>query len=390
MNAGSGTSIEVHRRLKTVGPPASVATSPRRIDFDLAAYMASDDRIALWQILSTVIPIIGLSIGLVVLTQSITIKAFLFAPLLVILLVLFLSRSFSLMHDCGHQSLFRAKGSNRVAAFCLSLIHGMPQHPWSRGHAFHHQHNGNWDRYRGPSALTTSQEYLKKTNQSKRIYQVLRHPLFLFPGGFYYLIIKPRVALLLGFFEFVFQSAGATFEAVGAGKFPNLWRIAAGHRSSFFYTRGEVVDTIANTTCIALLWWWIGSSVGHWHFWILYIIVMSASAALMIAVFFIQHNFPGSYASGEQDWSYLRGALEGSSFLQLPAVLNWFTADIAYHHIHHLSERIPNYRLRQCHQANLKLLDGVRPLYLSEIGTCFSLILWDREKFELTSTRAIA
>ena len=120
-----------------------------------------------------------------------------------------------------------------------------------------------------------------------------------------------------------------------------------------------MIDTIANTACMALLWWWIGSSVGHWHFWILYIIVMSASAALMIAVFFIQHNFPGSYASGEQDWSYLRGALEGSSFLQLPAVLNWFTADIAYHHIHHLSERIPNYRLRQCHQANLKLLDGV-------------------------------
>jgi omega-6 fatty acid desaturase (delta-12 desaturase) len=374
--------------LDTITKRPIATTSPRRVDFELAAYMASDDRIALWQIISTVLPIIAISVGLGIATQSLTAQTFVLSAVLFVLLVLFLSRSFSLMHDCGHQSLFRSKSANRIAAFLLSLIHGMPHYPWSRGHAFHHKHNGNWDRYRGPSALITSQEFDRKTNSSKRLYEVLRHPLLLFPGGFFYLIIKPRVALLLGFFEFILHSLRACLKDTAAGKLPDLGQIALNHKSSFFYTKGEAIDTAANTVCVALIWWWAGSSIGYLHFWILYFLVMSTSAALMIAVFFIQHNYPGSYASNEEDWSYFKGALEGSSFLQMPAILNWFTADIAYHHIHHLSERIPNYRLSQCHQANIHLLGGVRRLYLSEISTCFSLILWDREKLELTTTTA--
>jgi omega-6 fatty acid desaturase (delta-12 desaturase) len=112
---------------------------------------------------------------------------------------------------------------------------------------------------------------------------------------------------------------------------------------------------------------------------------MSCSAAVMIAVFFIQHNFPDSYTSDEDHWSYFRGALSGSSFLQMPAVLNWFTADIAYHHIHHLSERIPNYRLKECHEANIHLANNVHKLYLYQVGDCFSLILWDRKSLQLVS-----
>ncbi len=350
--------------------------------------MASDDRIALWQIISTVLPIVAISIALGKATHSLSAQTLVLSAALFVLLVLFLSRSFSLMHDCGHQSLFRSKNTNRIAAFVLSLIHGMPHHPWSRGHAFHHKHNGNWDRYRGPSALITRQKFNQKTDSSKRLYKILRHPLLLFPGGFFYLIIKPRATLLLGFFEFSLHSMRGCLKAIGAGQLPDLGAIAASHKSSFFYTKGEAIDTTLNTICVALLWWWAGSAIGYVHFWVLYFLVMSTSAALMIAVFFIQHNFPGSYASSEEDWSYFKGAIEGSSYLQMPALLNWFTADIAYHHIHHLSERIPNYRLSQCHQANLHLLGGVRRLRLSEISTCFSLILWDRDKLELTTTTA--
>ncbi|WP_413296407.1 fatty acid desaturase [Synechococcus sp. MIT S9452] len=374
--------------MNTITKTQQAKQLPRRIDFELAAYMASDDRIALWQIISTVLPIIAISIALGITTQSLSAQTLALSAALFVLLVLFLSRSFSLMHDCGHQSLFRSKSANRIAAFSLSLIHGMPHHPWSRGHAFHHKHNGNWDRYRGPSALITRQKFDQKTDSSKRLYKTLRHPLLLFPGGFFYLIVKPRATLLLGLFEFSLHSIRGCLKDIGAGQHPDFGAIAASHKSSFFYTKGEAIDTTLNTICVALLWWWAGSAIGYVHFWVLYFFVMSTSAALMIAVFFIQHNFPGSYASSEEDWSYFKGALEGSSFLQMPALLNWFTADIAYHHIHHLSERIPNYRLSQCHQANLHLLDGVRRLRLSEISTCFSLILWDRDKLELTTTTA--
>ena len=374
--------------MKSITSSQKTALPPRRIDFELEAYMRSDNRIATWQITSTIVPIAIISAGIGKATQSLTGPTLILSAGLFVLLVLFLSRSFSLMHDCGHQSLFRDKRANRIAAFCLSLVHGMPHHPWSRGHAFHHKHNGNWDRYKGPSALITCQEFKQKTALSKRFYKLLRHPLLLFPGGFFYLIIKPRIALLLGFFEFFFHLCQSTSQDVVAGRLPNLKTIAMDHRSKFFYTKEEAIDTTANSLCVALIWWWAGSSIGHLHFWLVYALVMSTSAALMIAVFFIQHNFPGSYTSNEEEWSYFKGALEGSSYLQLPTVLNWFTADIAYHHIHHLSERIPNYRLSQCHQANIHLLGGVHRLYLSEIPSCFSLILWDRDNLRLTTTAA--
>ena len=348
--------------------------------------MASDDRTAIWQILNTVVPLAACAYGLSVVTSSFDLTSVLIAPFLFTLIVLLMSRSFSLMHDCGHQSLFRSKGANRIVAFGLSIIHGIPHHPWSRGHAFHHKYNGNWDRYRGPSALTTLEQYESKKSGAKAFYQILRHPLLLFPGGFYYLILKPRIALFLGFFECLFVSLQKLITSISKGSFPNIFSIINSHQSSFFYTRGEVYDTIANSAILFWAWWMIGGAIGHWHFWLLYICVMSASAALMIAVFFVQHNFPGSYTSDEEGWSYFKGAIEGSSFLQLPPILNWFTADIAYHHIHHLSERIPNYRLRDCHYANLHLLADVKPLYLHQIPSCFSLILWDNVNFELVPT----
>ena len=358
---------------------------PKRIDFKLAPFMASDDRIASWQILNTVIPIIAVAVAISAVTTSLSLSSIVLSPILLVLMVLLLSRSFSLMHDCGHQSLFRSKRSNRIAAFGLSLIHGMPQHPWSRGHAFHHQHNGNWDRYRGPSALITREEYESRSPFSQWLYRTLRHPLLLFPGGFFYLIIKPRLALLLSFFEFVSYYIRSIFKMASSGCWISPKRICLNYKSNYFYTSGECIDMFFNTLVVGLLWWWIGSNIGYLHFWTLYVLIMSSSAAVMIAVFFIQHNFPDSYTSGQENWSYFRGALSGSSFLQMPEILNWFTADIAYHHIHHLSERIPNYRLRQCHEANIHLVNDVHRLYLYQVGDCFSLILWDRKQLELVS-----
>jgi omega-6 fatty acid desaturase (delta-12 desaturase) len=358
---------------------------PKRIDFKLAPFMASDDRIASWQILNTVIPIIAVAVAISAVTTSLSLSSIVLSPILLVLMVLLLSRSFSLMHDCGHQSLFRSKRSNRIAAFGLSLIHGMPQHPWSRGHAFHHQHNGNWDRYRGPSALITREEYESRSPFSQWLYRALRHPLLLFPGGFFYLIIKPRLALLLSFFEFVSYFIRSIFKMATSGCWISPKRICLNYKSNYFYTSGECIDMFFNTLVVGLLWWWIGSNIGYLHFWTLYVLIMSSSAAVMIAVFFIQHNFPDSYTSGQENWSYFRGALSGSSFLQMPEILNWFTADIAYHHIHHLSERIPNYRLRQCHEANIHLVNDVHRLYLYQVGDCFSLILWDRKQLELVS-----
>ena len=363
------------------------STPLRRIDLNIKPYMASDNRIASWQIINTAVPLVLCCIAIAKTTEQLNVLSLILTPALFALIILFLSRSFSLMHDCGHHSLFKSKTANRSAAFLLSIFHAMPHHPWSRGHAFHHKHNGNWNRYRGPSALTTRLEYEKKSKNSQLLYQALRHPLTLFPGGFYYLVIKPRVALLLGFIELMANGIIDGFRKISNRKLFNPFTFINDHKSSFFYTKEEVYDTLANTICISLAWWWIGSAIGYWHFWILYTLIMSTSAAIMIAVFFVQHNFPGSYASDEDHWSYFKGAIDGSSFLIMPPILNWFTADIAYHHVHHLSERIPNYRLRHCHEDRQNNFEGVKRLRLDQLWDCFSLILWDNETLQLVSAK---
>ena len=156
---------------------ATTTLSPRalrRIDLNIKPYMKSHDGIAAWQIISTIIPLIICCIAIGNLTNELTSASLVLVPALFILIILFLSRSFSLMHDCGHHSLFRSKTANRIAAFLLSIVQAMPHHPWSRGHAFHHKHNGNWNRYRGPSALTTRREYKARNKSSQFIYQFLR------------------------------------------------------------------------------------------------------------------------------------------------------------------------------------------------------------------------
>ena len=135
--------------------------------------MASDDRIAAWQIFNTVLPMAVCVFAFAEVTTSFNLTSILIAPLLFVLIILLMSRSFSLMHDCGHESLFRSRSLNRFVAFGLSIIHGIPHHPWSRGHAFHHKYNGNWDRYRGPCALATKNVYDNKSTKGKFLYTFL-------------------------------------------------------------------------------------------------------------------------------------------------------------------------------------------------------------------------
>ena len=94
-------------------------------------------------------------------------------------------------------------------------------------------------------------------------------------------------------------------------------------------------------------------------------------------LFTVQHNFEHSYASESEGWSSDEAAIRGTSFLDLPPWLNWFTADIAYHHVHHLSARIPNYCLAQCHEEHRELFSGVRRIGLFQIREALRHILWD-------------
>ena len=83
-----------------------------------------------------------------------------------------------------------------------------------------------------------------------------------------------------------------------------------------------------------------------------YFPAMYVAASGGIWLFYVQHQFDTTYWAPHPDWDYFTAAIRGSSYLRLPWLLRWFTGDIGVHHVHHLSPRIPNYRLRRCHDEN--------------------------------------
>ncbi len=356
--------------------------SVRRADFELKAFMDSSDLRGSWQIANTLIPYAAL--------WWVAEWSLQHAPLLLLptmaLMVLLLARCFSLMHDCGHESLFRQRWANRLFGFVLGVVSAIPQYPWSRGHAYHHRHNGDWEKYQGPSALITTTAFAALSPGEQKRYGWLRHPAMLFPGGFFYLVIKPRLALLLGLLGFLSHLAGGQ-----RGREPQArGGILSGYRSKHWYSAAEFQHLLANNIAVIGSWWLMAHWLGAGVFWSIYAPVMSCAAAAFICIFFVQHNFPGSYAHTTEGWSEMAGVLEGTSDLNLPPLLNWFSADIGCHAIHHLSSRIPNYRLRACQERNGHLLRGVRRLSLADIPGCFSCILWDPLAGRLTTIASLA
>ena len=308
--------------------------------------------------------------------------------IVLVLLVLLSSRCFALMHDCGHDSLFHSRWLNRSAGFLLGVLNAIPQHPWSRGHAYHHRHNGNWQLYRGPSALITLAEYQSLSKINKIIYFISRHPLMLFPGGFFYLIIKPRLALILGLTEYCWSKCRQFVVGLRDEGWNSINIFSSQllkHQSSYWYTSGELLDLLANNLLVLASWLLMSRWLGVGLFWTCYSLVMTVSAAIFICIFFVQHNFNGSYAHGNEDWNYFTAAIEGSSNLDIPLWLNWFFANISFHSIHHLCERIPNYRLRACHLHNQSLLHDAKRLRITDIPDCFAYILWDSDSNKLVT-----
>ena len=163
----------------------------KRSDFLIKPFLKRNNFRAFYQIISTIIPII--SIWLIVYQIinhpfSLLIKVFLLIPI-ICLLTLFSSRTFSLMHDCGHNSLFTKRKLNRFFGFLLGLVNGIPQKSWSIDHAFHHRNNGNWEIYKGPIDVLSLEDYNSLTKRDQIFYKVSRNWMMLFPGGFFLLVL---------------------------------------------------------------------------------------------------------------------------------------------------------------------------------------------------------
>jgi len=321
-------------------------------------YAKPDNTSGFVQVFNTLLPFAALWCAVV---PSAEVSYWLTAGIALVM-VLFLARIFVLMHECGHGSLFRTGRLNKGFGFVLGVLAGMPQYVWSQHHAFHHSTNGNWAKYRGPFVVDTVDDYAAMTERQRRMYQFLRRIWMLPLHAFVYVLFMPRYTWLKG-------SASL------------LWHVLRGKRAefktSYWSSPLEYWHMTWNNVVLLSLWLAMSLAIGWELFFAVYVVSTSLASAVGLVLFTVQHNFEHSYASGDEGWDYDTAAIEGTSFLVLPGWLNWFTANIAYHHIHHLSATIPNYRLAQCHEENQHLFSDVARIRLAEIPQALSYILWD-------------
>jgi omega-6 fatty acid desaturase (delta-12 desaturase) len=291
----------------------------------------------------------------------------------ILLISLFTVRVFTLMHECGHGSLFRSKRLNRAFGFLLGVVAAMPQYVWSQHHNYHHAHNGNWDKYRGPYTTLSVDEYAAMSGIQRWIYRC-KCSIALAPFvGFVYLIFNPRYTWLKG-------SIGLVIHII-KGKIARPDLSIRAHASSFetrYWQSGKQYrHMLWNNVALLSAWVLMCWAAGAARFFTIYVISLSLAGGAGIVLFTVQHNFKHSYASDDKHWDSDAGVIEGTSFLVLPRWLNWFTANIAYHHVHHLSSKIPNYRLIGCHNEYRHLFSDVIRLKLSDVPGAVKYILWD-------------
>lgn len=336
----------------------------------------SDFRAALL-VLSTLLPLAALWYG-TVLSQPVSLWL---TAGIVLPMSLFLLRAFVLMHECGHGSLFRSARLNRFFGFVFGVVTGMPQFVWSAHHQFHHSTNGNWARYQGPLSIIPALEYAAMNGVQQRRYRNARNIWRAPHAGFFYLVFSPRYLLLRGMRDLLRHVVGARRAQPGLSLRAAVASFTTPHWASAQEFRHLFWTSVALFCAWVLMAWLVGPLL----FFVCYAASTSLAGWAGILIFTVQHNFEHSYASGDTGWNYNDAAMDGTSFLVLPRWLNWFTANIGYHHIHHLSARIPSYRLAECHDENRALFAGVKRIGLAQIPHALKYILWDTAAHRLIS-----
>jgi omega-6 fatty acid desaturase (delta-12 desaturase) len=252
-----------------------------------------------------------------------------------------------IQHDCGHGSYFRSPHANEIVGWLCSIVTLTPYSNWRRQHAGHHAVWNNLDQRHGGadiySACLTLQEYLGLSPRRRWFYRITRHP------AVAQFILPPFVFLVL--FRVPFDA-------------PRAWRKER---------RGVHFTNLA----LAMMFSGLAVLLGWKQVLLVQLPIVILASIAGVWLFSVQHRFEDSEWLRQEQWTALRAALNGSSYLKLPRILQWFTGNIGFHHVHHLMPRVPNYRLQACHEALLALGGSVRTLTFAGALRAPSFALWD-------------
>jgi omega-6 fatty acid desaturase (delta-12 desaturase) len=305
---------------------------------------------ARWQVLNSFVPYALLWFSM---DRALAVSYWLMLPIS-ILAAGFLVRIFIIFHDCGHASFFKSKRANALTGIIAGLLILTPYRHWRWQHAVHHGTAGDLDRRGSGDIWTlTVKEYLQSTRWRRFAYRLARNPIVLF-------MIAP------------------------------LYVFVVHHRFAVSGADRRDRQSVHRTNCALVgIMLVMGAAIGLKAFLLIQLTVLAFAGAAGIWLFYVQHQFEGAYWTRGPHWDYTAAALQGSSFYKLPRILQWFTGNIGFHHIHHLSPRIPNYYLQRCHDTD-PFFKTIRPVTLLASLRLLRFRLWDEKRSAFVGFRNLS
>lgn len=315
-------------------------------------YQIPNTKIAVWQIITSFLPFIGLWI---LMYFSLSVSYWLTLGLALIN-AFFLVRIFIIQHDCGHQSFMASRKLNDAIGFVCSGLSLIPYKYWAKAHNFHHGHCGRLEpdiRDIGDMPTLTVEEYRNMKPLPRFAYRFFRMPLVLLVvGSVYYIFIHNRFMTI--------KQRG--FDMVKKSLVWNNLFIAA------LYAGGILLFGAAN-------------------FFKIHLPIVIMFSIMCFYAFYIQHQHEQAYKQWKEEWTFVKAALRGSTYWKLPRVFQWLTGNIGIHHIHHLSSLIPNYNLQKCKDENPILQEHVTIVSFTGSMKYFINKLWDEQQQRMITFR---
>lgn len=275
---------------------------------------------------------------------------------LAILNAFFLVRIFIIQHDCGHQAFFGSKKANNAVGLICSFFSTMPFKYWARSHAFHHSHCGQLEmgvRDIGDVHVKTVEEYRALSPFKRFGYRVYRSmPVMLVFGPIYYTGVLMRFPII--------------------------------NKEGWKKTR---LSQVFNNVYMYLVWALLAAVLGWKEFFMVQVPIIFLFFVIAVWFFYVQHQHEDTYKQWKENWEYLLAAIKGSTYYKLPKVFQWLTGNIGFHHIHHLSSKIPNYNLEKCAKENPIINKYTTTLtFTKSLKTMFNH-LWDEQQQKMISFR---
>ncbi|WP_044338935.1 fatty acid desaturase [Rossellomorea aquimaris] len=324
-------------------------TNIKTLKKEVAPYEKSTTKESVWQMVNTLVPFFLLWF---LAYQSLSVSYWL-ALVPIVIAAGFLTRIFIIFHDCTHFSFFKSRRANRIVGTAMGVLTLFPFDQWGHDHAVHHATSGNLDkRGTGDIWTLTIDEYLAAPLKIRLAYRFYRNPFVMFVlGPIYVFLLKNR------------------FNRKNARK----------KERNNTYLVNVIIAALIALLCVTLGWQ---------EFLLVQGSIFMVSGSIGIWLFYVQHTFEDSYFEEDKEWQYVLAAVEGSSFYKLPKIMQFLTGNIGYHHIHHLSPRVPNYRLEEAHK-NSEPLQKVPTISLLTSLKSLRFKLWDEDNKTFVSFRGI-